>query len=231
MATVDRIRRLFTLVGHLQSGRVLDTNELAGRRGVSQRTLFRDLAALRSSGFSVCYDDRTRGHFIVAPNVSLPRDITPEELLALAALDENVQSGDLQIPYLQQASTAITKLLQRADGSLAATVARSIKSIVIRSHPTKDSGAADVQFAQVRQAISKQVKVRLTYRVPNSIESDSASGWPQTTASTASRFSSAIRPARGQGSVTSSRVGIPSSTPASGTGEPAVVGVVAAVWR
>jgi len=99
---LSRAERLFVLAQFLQtkSGRTLD--ELASRFEVSERTIFRDLAALQEAGLPIVFSEgRYRIHDAQPPPLSL-------------------DSGELAIVRLALSSAELT----RRRGAVARTVER-----------------------------------------------------------------------------------------------------------
>lgn len=87
----DVTERMLALLATLQSGRSFSGPDLAGRLGISGRTLRRDISRLRGYGYPVRTQPGPGGHYLLAagtmmPPLSFDDDEAVATLLALAAL-------------------------------------------------------------------------------------------------------------------------------------------------
>ena len=81
---MKRDDRLYDLIQIMRDGRLHTAAELAGRLGVSVRTIWRDMATMAQTGLPV-EGERGLGYILRAPLVLPPTMMTPEELEALVA--------------------------------------------------------------------------------------------------------------------------------------------------
>lgn len=80
---MKRDARLYDLIQIMRDGRLHTAAELAGRLGVSVRTIWRDMATMAQTGLPVT-GERGLGYILRAPLVLPPTMMTPEEVDALA---------------------------------------------------------------------------------------------------------------------------------------------------
>lgn len=79
---MKRDARLYDIVQVLRDGRLHTASELAGRLGVSTRTIWRDMEMLAATGLPV-EGERGLGYILRSPLMLPPTMLTPEELEAL----------------------------------------------------------------------------------------------------------------------------------------------------
>ena len=79
---MKRDARLYDIVQALRDGRLHTAAELAGRLGVSTRTIWRDMEMLAATGLPV-EGERGLGYILRSPLMLPPTMLTPEELEAL----------------------------------------------------------------------------------------------------------------------------------------------------
>jgi len=105
---MTRDQRLFTLVQILRDGGLHTAAELAGRLGVSTRTIWRDMAVMAASGLPV-EGERGMGYILRTPLVLPPTVLTPEELDALAEGLRHL-ADDPRHPRSRAARSLMTKI-------------------------------------------------------------------------------------------------------------------------
>lgn len=106
---MSRNDRLFDLIQILRDGRLHRAADLAGRLGVSTRTIWRDMAVLAASGLPV-EGERGVGYILRAPVTLPPLILTSDELAVLQH-------------FLTTTSEAPDGTLARGAKSLAAKIA------------------------------------------------------------------------------------------------------------
>lgn len=79
---MKRDRRLYDLVQVMCDGQLHTAAELAARLGVSERTIWRDMAAMADSGIPV-EGERGLGYILRSALVLPPTMLTPDEIAAL----------------------------------------------------------------------------------------------------------------------------------------------------
>lgn len=90
---MSRDNRLFDLVQILRDGRLHTAAEMAGRLGVSERTIWRDMAMMAATGLPVS-GERGLGYILRAPLMLPPTMLTQDELEALVAGLRHVEAQD-----------------------------------------------------------------------------------------------------------------------------------------
>ncbi len=90
---MSRDTRLYELVQILRDGRLHTAAELAGRLGVSERTIWRDMAMMAATGLPVI-GERGLGYILRSPLMLPPTMLTPDEIDALAAGLRHVEAND-----------------------------------------------------------------------------------------------------------------------------------------
>lgn len=118
----DVTERMLALLATLQSGRAFAGPELAGRLGVSRRTLRRDISRLRGYGYPVRTQPGPGGHYLLAAGTALPPltfddDEAVATVLALAALAAD-SPPDALGAHAPSAPGALRAAATRAYGTL-----------------------------------------------------------------------------------------------------------------
>ena len=121
---LTRITRLLTLLRLLQSGRGHNARSLAQECGVSRRTIFRDLEALRLAGIPLEFDEEFERYHIATTFLLPPTNFSSEEALAVIALCYELGASG-QLPYYEAARSAALKL----ESSLPASLRDSLRSL------------------------------------------------------------------------------------------------------
>jgi len=158
-----RTDRLFDLIQILRDGRLHRAREIARQLGVSDRTIWRDMATLMATGLPV-EGERGVGYILRAPITLPPMILTATELEALRLGVRLVAEG--------------------ADEALAAA-ARGLAAKVASVTPAPTDAEADALFAQpgreaaraaphlpsLRRAIKARERVSISYIDPDGRES------------------------------------------------------------
>ncbi len=158
--------RLHALLDALRSGTTHRAADLAGRLGVSQRTLYRDIQALQAAGVPV---QGTRGTgYRLTDQIRLPPlDLAPAELEALSlGLAILGQSAD---PDLSQAATT---LADRIDALLPEAAIAPADAWKLQKSPFSNAARAASHIPRIRAAIRARQKLRLTYHSQGHAQSD-----------------------------------------------------------
>jgi predicted DNA-binding transcriptional regulator YafY len=83
---MNRIDRLFAIQTYLQSRRYASAEQIAGKFGISIRTVYRDVKALCESGIPVSFEP-AKGYFIVRGYFLPPVSFSTEEASALLLME------------------------------------------------------------------------------------------------------------------------------------------------
>ena len=90
---MKRDQRLYYLIQILRDGKLHTAADLAGRLGVSVRTIWRDMAMAAATGLPVT-GERGLGYILRSPLLLPPTMLTPDEIDALAAGLRHVEATD-----------------------------------------------------------------------------------------------------------------------------------------
>jgi len=159
----SRIHRLLRLVTILQGGTPLSAVELAERLGISRRTLFRDLEALREAGIPYKFDPE-RGYRIEQGFFLPPINLRVNEALGLMLLAK-VAEGHRNQPFFKAAAEAIGKVAtQLPEPYRDVTIAMMEHVTVAPGEPAVTSADNQGRFVALQKAMSDRAVVRMTYR-------------------------------------------------------------------
>lgn len=114
----------------LERGSAVNTATLQRATGVSRRTLFRDLEALRAAGVALVYDRRRDRYQLEHPPQLSPKQITTDEAAALVVLAEQLAAG-VQIPFFEPAAGAARKLQNELPPAMRQQVAELSAAITL----------------------------------------------------------------------------------------------------
>ncbi len=157
-----RATRLLTLLQTLQSGETHNATSLSKACGVSKRTIYRDLDALRESGLPVAFD-RQNDRYTIPSTSSLPAtNLTAAEALSLIILAQQV-GGKQHIPFYEAASEAAHKLECNLPPGLREEVQTLNGSIQIMSDGVGDLEHKKTIYQQLIDSRARRQVVRLEY--------------------------------------------------------------------
>jgi predicted DNA-binding transcriptional regulator YafY len=160
---MSRTDRLYDVIQILRDGRLHRASEMAQRLGVSDRTIWRDVATLMASGLPV-EGERGVGYVLRAPITLPPMILNAHELEAL-------REG------LRLATEATDPSLARAARSLARRIAavtpapRSDPGDLFAFAPSRTTPRAPKHLPLLRRAIKARERVALSYLDPRGLES------------------------------------------------------------
>ncbi len=164
MQTTAHIRRLLNIIAILQSGRFINTRELAEECQVSRRTIFRDIEKLRQSGLRIAFDEKKQGFQFEESHFLLPADLTTEEVLALITLCQDLADDQKGLRYLEPARVAAFKLVSVLPQKMRKYIGDSAEFRHIRIGPTANLDETDNNYDLISQAIQNRQCVNITYR-------------------------------------------------------------------
>lgn len=157
---MSRSDRLFKITQLLRSGTHHRAQDLAAQLGVSDRTLYRDMDTLRSSGFPVSGTPGTGYHLTEDIQIP-PLNLSNTELEALnLGLAVVAQAAD---PTLKQAALS---LAEKLDAAAPQTPPPSSDPGFFAPSPFSDSTRTLSHMPLVRGAIAARQKLRITYSDP-----------------------------------------------------------------
>jgi len=163
MAT-ERLRRLLTILKLIQTGRATP-DSLAQECGLSRRTIFRDIEAIRTSGIPLVFNEVHRHYYLAQDFFLKSTHFTPAEALALMTLAFEI--GDQsQFPFFSAARDASLKLLSVLPPELKEYVASMGDSVQFFVEPRNRLDGCDSQFDLLLIASSRRTAVTITYQSP-----------------------------------------------------------------
>src|SRR4051812_26588449 len=115
---VRKSSRVVSIIGLLQSGRTLNSRQIAEECGVTRRTVFRDLIALQEAGIHPTYDPQKQTYALPANQIPASR-LTLDEV---AAVTMAVQSAT---PKQAIAKSGLARLFANLTGEQRQTVDRA----------------------------------------------------------------------------------------------------------
>ena len=153
-----RADRLFQIVQHLRGGRLVTAKMLGERLEVSERTIYRDIADLQSTGVPV--DGEAGVGYILREGFDLPPLMfTREEIVALVAGARMVRS----MGGVSMAKAAVEALI-KIESVLPPSLQMQLKSVEIhvpdRQMPDRDKNMIDLAQA----AVETRKVLELDYR-------------------------------------------------------------------
>jgi proteasome accessory factor B len=158
---IKRITRLLKLLQTLQSGNGQNVDGLAKSCGVSRRTMFRDLVALRAAGVPIEFDAEHDRYSIPGAYFLPPVNFTAAEALSLMALA--LEMGRGRLPFHEPAHSAMMKL----EGSLPPGLREQLRDIsrAIEIRPSQVSNISEKRgfYQQLVDARAKHRVVRIEY--------------------------------------------------------------------
>jgi predicted DNA-binding transcriptional regulator YafY len=171
-ADYSKIHRLLRLLMHMQQGRAGNAEALASDLGVTERTVYRDLAVLTDLGVPHYFDEEAGGYRIRRDFFLPPMHLTSGEALALLALVEGVGRTE-QIALTGPAVAAIEKIRTQLPASVIDQLGDVDQHIEIQLPASGPAGEAiqDV-FTQLRRAIKNRRALRCRYESLNTESSD-----------------------------------------------------------
>jgi predicted DNA-binding transcriptional regulator YafY len=164
MAPLDRIQRLLRLVELLQSGRSLNSSQLAEICKVSRRTVFRDIGTLRGSGIAVNYDEDRRTYTMPSSMLLPAANFTLQETLSLLLVSYELGDERKGIPFQAAARAAALKLLGNLPRQMRERLSQRTEAISVRLDPHSDPKEAAPIFQLLTQAIAERRPLRIQYK-------------------------------------------------------------------
>ena len=159
---LQRINRIVKLLGLLQGGRGQNSGELADACGVSRRTIFRDLDALRRAEVPLFYDEERQTYGIPGQYFLPPTNFSAEEALAVILLCHELGSDD-HLPFCSAAKTAANKLENNLPEQLVRYLRRVSQGVRIKFDATNPLRERQPVYEQLLAAIADRQAVRIRY--------------------------------------------------------------------
>lgn len=163
MTASPRLKRLLRLLGMLQTGRLLNADDLADELEVSRRTVFRDLGTLNDAGLDILFDDERQGYFLTTA-VQVPAGaLTVSEAFSLLLICQELGQADGGVPFHAGARSAAAKIAQRLPLALREFVQEAIEAVSIRLDAHNPLPGSSAVFDQLLKAWIERRTVRIEY--------------------------------------------------------------------
>lgn len=155
-----RTDRLFDLIQTLRDGRLHRAAQMAAQTGVSERTIWRDMAVLMESGMPI-EGERGVGYILRAPLTLPPMMITAAELQALrAGLHSVVAGGDV----------ALARAAKTLAGKVAAVTPRPAQPDELFANTRQKPSRSPPHIPLLRRAIRARLRVTISHIQPHKPE-------------------------------------------------------------
>jgi proteasome accessory factor B len=158
---LTRIRRIVKLLGLLQGGQKYNAKALADACGVSRRTIFRDLDALRLAEVPLVYDEQRQSYCIPGHYFLPPTNFTADEAMALIVLSHQV--GGRSLPFYSAAQSAAAKLENALPDRLLQYLRKVSGAVRIRFDVTNPLPGKEEYYQQLVAAAAERRCVRIQY--------------------------------------------------------------------
>ena len=163
---MSRAQRLLDLIQILRSHRFPITGaRLAAEVGVSLRILYRDIGTLQEQGASI--EGEPGLGYILRPGFILPPLMFSEEEIEALVLGSRwvADRGDIRL------SSAARMALIKIAAVLPDDLRNTLDSSALLVGPGVTTPAGDAELSQIRQAIRRERKLKISYRDLNGTES------------------------------------------------------------
>ncbi|WP_306118805.1 MULTISPECIES: YafY family protein [unclassified Roseitalea] len=152
-----RADRLFQIVQHLRGGRLTTAARLAERLEVSERTIYRDIADLQSTGVPI--EGEAGVGYIMRAGFDLPPLMfTREEIVALVAGARMVSAWG-GVAMARAAAEALVKI----EAVLPEDARARLKSVEIRAPAHRMSAEERVKIDTLERACEERLEIAIAY--------------------------------------------------------------------
>lgn len=159
------VHRLLKIVTLLQGPEVMTAVRLASELGVSERTIFRDIAKLNATGVPVDFDEVAQRYRIGAGFFLPPLQLTADEVLALSVLCDEVAQKE-QIAFLAPAWRALAKIEAQLPAEAREELSAMEGHVVVRTAQADPGGGSGDVYDRMRRAILTRRVVECEYESP-----------------------------------------------------------------
>jgi proteasome accessory factor B len=159
---ISRVSRLLQLVTLLQTGKGHNVNSLSQECGVSRRTIFRDLEAIREAGLPLDFNPEFQVYRLRQQLSLPPMQFTAEEALATIVLCGELRHKE-RFPFPDAATSAARKLESVLPLKLREHLRDAGDAIEMLSRPTSPLRKHGTTYQQLVESISKRQSVRIKY--------------------------------------------------------------------
>lgn len=157
-----RVARSIRLMTLLRSRVARRARDLADKLEISERTLYRDLDALKLAGFPCRFDKEKGGIEFMGDYFLPPTQLTLGEALALSVLASQL-AGQRQFPLMQEAWQAVIKIRSQLPAALREEVGTADGTVRVQAARVSPQENCAAYFETFRKAIAGTRIVRCVY--------------------------------------------------------------------
>jgi predicted DNA-binding transcriptional regulator YafY len=156
----SRLERVIKVLLLLQSGGSYNAMQIAERTNVHRRTVFRDVALLKSLNIPVAYDSETARYSLPRSFISEAEDITAEELteLLMSACLSFISEGQTAKVTRRVIDRLMSRLPNEGRRELG-RVARSFAPRVPADMPNREAKLLDLMLRSIRKGLALEMHV------------------------------------------------------------------------
>ncbi|MCC6422357.1 MAG: WYL domain-containing protein [Phycisphaerales bacterium] len=158
----SRLPRLLRLLTLLQSRRRFNPADLARELEVKERTIYRDLDALRLAGVPLHFDREADAYRINGDFFLPPVQLTFQEAMALSILSSQL-GRQRQIPFLESAEQAMNKIRCRLPQVVQEKLAATDGRVRMRTARSAHQVGSDGHYDLIQRSIAAGRKLRCVY--------------------------------------------------------------------
>lgn len=159
----SRIARLLRLLEVLQSEDASNVDDLARECGVSRRTVFRDLNALRGAGVPIQFDEPTGSYTLASAAVLPTTNLTISEALALLVVCRRLGRRETGLPFQHPAYRAALKVVSGMPEAVREYVEDVENAIAIELDPLNPLPDSIETYERLVEAIRLGRRVQVVY--------------------------------------------------------------------
>ncbi len=159
---IKRVTRLLKVLQMLQARAGENPDGLAKANGVSRRTVFRDIEALKEAGVPVAYDRETDRYSLPGAYLLPPTNFTAEEAMAVIGLTTQMGRRD-SVPFYEPACRAAQKIEASFPSNLRDQIQELTKAIHIRPRQVNRLADKDDIYEQLVNAHLNKEQVWIEY--------------------------------------------------------------------
>lgn len=154
-----RADRLFEIIETVRSSDTAITAQFLSKElGVSERTIYRDIAGLQGQGVPI--EGEAGVGYVLRPGFHLPPLMFNMEELEAIVLGARL-AGQRRDEALERAAD---RVIAKIKSALPAHLAEQMERVALFAPPTYDVGHGIVDLSQVREAIRGRNKIRISYQ-------------------------------------------------------------------
>lgn len=159
---LKRVHRLIKLISLLQGGRGHNVTTMAKECGVTRRTIFRDLDALRQAGIPLVYFDPEQTYRLAGSHLLPPTNLTPQEALAIIVLCHELGS-DGRLPFQNAAQTAALKIENNLPSRLREQLRGVTGAVKIRLPQVQHANGSAQTYERLLRSLEERRALRIDY--------------------------------------------------------------------